>query len=60
MQPSINCHSDKTYDVEELLDKARDILKAEAEAEFPQYATRVANTLTTEHVVEYIVNKNHQ
>ena len=44
---------DKQYDVEELLDTARQILKTEADAEFPQYASLIAETLTTQRVVEY-------
>ncbi|MFM7985004.1 MAG: hypothetical protein ACKPKO_37360, partial [Candidatus Fonsibacter sp.] len=52
--------NEKKYDVEELLDKTRDILKEDAEAEFPQYAARIANTLTTQHAVEYLVHNNQQ
>jgi hypothetical protein len=40
----------KQCGVEELLETTRHLLK-EADAEFPQYAARIAETLTTQHIV---------
>ena len=56
-----NLPEDKKDDVHQLLEKARELVKNLAKnAVGAQNTEAIANTLTTEHIVEYIVRKTQQ